>query len=199
MPDSFIFGKIFFMKKFLVFLFFICFSANSITAQTKLPPVDKSVMDMSYYPNGYPVLKIQDKVTDPLMARVIYSRPQKNGRVVFGDLLEYGKVWRMGANEATEIEFYQNVKINSTKIKKGRYTIYCIPYADKWTVIVNKETDTWGSFKYDMKKDIVRIDVPVQKQTEITESFAMVFEKASTGANLIVVWDNVKVILPIIL
>jgi hypothetical protein len=186
------------MKHFLVFLFFICFSANSITAQTKFPPVDKSVMDMSYYPNGYPVLKIQDKVTDPLVARVIYSRPQKNGRVIFGDLLEYGKVWRLGANEATEIEFYQNVKINSTKIKKGRYTMYCIPYADKWTIIVNKETDTWGSFKYDTKKDLLRMDVLVQKQTEINESFAMVFEKASTGANLIVAWDNVKVVLPII-
>jgi Protein of unknown function (DUF2911) len=198
MPDSFIFGKIFFMKQFLAFLFFICFSANSITAQTKFPPVDKSVMDMSYYPNGYPVLKIQDKATDPLVARVIYSRPQKNGRVIFGDLLEYGKVWRLGANEATEIEFYQNVKINSTKIKKGRYTMYCIPYADKWTIIVNKETDTWGSFKYDTKKDLVRMDVLVQKQTEINESFAMVFEKASTGANLIVAWDNVKVVLPII-
>lgn len=186
------------MKQFLFFLFGICFYANLITAQTKLPPVDKSVMDMSYYPNGYPVLKIQDKATDPLIARVIYSRPQKNGRAVFGDLLEYGKVWRLGANEATEIEFYQNVRINTTKIKKGRYTMYCIPYEDKWTIIVNKETDTWGSFKYDTKKDIARVDVPVQKQTDITESFVMVFEKTSTGTNLIIVWDNVKVILPII-
>jgi Protein of unknown function (DUF2911) len=173
----------------------LCFTA---VAQTKLPPVDKSPMDMSYYPSGYPVSKIQDKPTDPLIARVIYSRPSKSGRSVFGDLLEYGKVWRLGANEATEIEFYQNVKINNTKIKKGRYTLYCIPYADKWTIIVNKETDTWGSFKYDTKKDIVRLDVPVQKQTEITESFSMVFEKAATGAGLIIAWDDVKVSVPIV-
>ena len=70
-------------------------------------------MDMSYYPNGYPVLKIQDKATEPLVARVIYSRPQKNGRTIFGELLEYGKVWRLGANEATEIEFFQVVKIGN--------------------------------------------------------------------------------------
>jgi Protein of unknown function (DUF2911) len=184
------------MKKLLLSGFFI-FLVTFINAQSKLPPVDKSPMDMSYYPNGYPVLKIQDKPTEALAARVIYSRPQKNGRTVFGDLLEYGKVWRMGANEATEIEFYQNVKINNTKIKKGRYTIYCIPYADKWTVMINKETDTWGSFKYDSKKDIAKMDVPVQKQTEITEAFVMAFEKSATGITLVIAWDDVKVSVPI--
>lgn len=186
------------MIRFLLPLLIFCLSATVISAQTKLPPVDKSPMDMSYYPNGYPVSKIQDKPTDPLVARVIYSRPQKNGRTVFGDLIEYGKVWRLGANEATEIEFYQNVKINTTKIKKGRYTMYCIPYADKWTIILNKETDTWGSFKYDTKKDVVRMDVAVQKQTEITESFAMAFEKTATGASLIIAWDDVKISLPVV-
>jgi hypothetical protein len=186
------------MKKLLASLLaFLCIT-NVLHAQSKLPPVDKSPMDMSYYPNGYPVSKIQDKVTEPLAARVIYSRPQKNGRTIFGDLLEYGKLWRMGANEATEIEFYQNVKVNNVKVKKGRYTMYCIPYQDKWTIIVNKETDTWGSFKYDSKKDIVRMDVPVQKQTEITDSFAMAFEKATTGITLNIVWDDVKVSLPIV-
>jgi Protein of unknown function (DUF2911) len=201
MPDSFIFEKNIGMKKivFVVALFTShCLLTTDATAQSKLPPVDKSPMDMSYYPNGYPVLKIQDKATEPLVARVIFSRPQKNGRTLFGDLLEYGKVWRLGANEATEIEFYQNVKISNTKIKKGRYTLYCIPYADKWTIIVNKENDTWGSFKYDMKKDVVRIDVPVQKQTEINEAFVMAFEKAATGASLIIAWDDVKVSVPIV-
>jgi hypothetical protein len=186
------------MKQFFAAVCALCFFITGVTAQTKLPPVDKSPMDMSYYPNGYPVSKIQDKPTEPLVARVIFSRPQKNGRTIFGDLLEYGKVWRLGANEATEIEFYQNVKINNTKIKKGRYTMYCIPYADKWTIIVNKETDTWGSFKYDTKKDVARIDVPVQKQTEITEAFVMAFDKSATGASLIIAWDDVKVTVPIV-
>ena len=186
------------MKYLFLAITCICFSLSALQAQTKLPPLDKSPMDMSYCPNGYPVLKIQDKITDPLVARVIYSRPQKNGRVIFGELLEYGKVWRLGANEATEIEFYLNVKINDKKVKKGRYTMYCIPYADKWTIIINKETDTWGSFKYDLKKDLVRIDIPVQKQTEVTEEFVMAFEKSATGANLIIAWDDVKVNLPVV-
>ena len=71
-------------------------------AQSELPPVDKSPMDMSYYPVDYPVLKISDKVADSPAARIIYGRPQKNGRPIFGNLVEYGQVWRLGANEATE-------------------------------------------------------------------------------------------------
>lgn len=185
------------MKKILSFFSLALIALIHVQAQTKFPALDKSPMDMSYYPNGYPVLKIQDKVTEPLVARVIYSRPQKNGRVIFGDLVEYGKVWRLGANEATEIEFYKHVKIDGKKIKKGRYTLYCIPYADKWTLILNKDTDTWGSFKYDENKDLIRVDLPVQKQTESLDAFAMVFEKSPIGANLVIAWDLAKVSLPI--
>jgi hypothetical protein len=163
---------------------------------SKLPPLDKSPMDVSYYPPGYALLKIQDKITEPLTIRVIYSRPQLNGRRVFGELQEYGQVWRLGANEATEIEFFKDVRINSKKIKKGRYTLYCIPYTDKWTVIVNRETDTWGSFKYDQSKDVVRMDVPVSKN-ETTEALTIIFEKSATGANMLMYWDDVKASLPI--
>ncbi len=186
------------MKKFLLVPIIVCGICNLLKAQTKFPPVDKSPMDMSYYPNSYPVLKIQDKATELLTARVTYSRPQKNGRTVFGELLQFGQVWRLGANEATEIEFYRPVKIGNTKIKKGRYTLYCIPYLDKWTLILNKDTDTWGSFKYDETKDIVRIDAPIQKQSDPLESFAIVFEKSATGANLIVGWDTSVVSFPIV-
>ena len=173
-------------------LFFIC-----LLAQTNLPPVDKSPMDMSYYPNNYPVLKIQDKITDPLTTRVVYSRPQKAGRVIFGALVKYGEVWRLGANEATEIEFFRHVRIGGKKISKGRYTLYAIVNENNWTIILNKETDTWGSFKYDAKKDIIRTDVVTQKTDAVVESLTMVFEKTATGSNLIIAWDNVKVALPI--
>lgn len=152
---------------------------------------------MSYYPFNYPVLKIQDKATEPLVARVIYSRPKKEGRVIFGGLVEYGKVWRLGANEATEIEFYKPVKIGGKKISKGRYTLYAIVNDSSWTFILNKETDTWGSFKYDPTKDVVHVDVPVEKTTETIESLVMVFEKNNDLINLVVAWENVRTALPI--
>jgi len=184
------------MKYLIATIFFaaICLISQ---AQSKVPALDKSPMDMSYYPAGYPVLKIQDKATEPLMARVAYSRPVRNGRTIFGDLVEFGKVWRLGANEATEIEFFQTVRIAGARIKKGRYTLYCIPYEEKWTLILNRDTDTWGSFKYDEAKDVTRLDVPVLKQNDITESFSMFFEKSALGASLAIQWDNVRVNLPI--
>lgn len=186
------------MRFFFSFIISLCLTIQVVSAQTVLPAADKSPMDVSYFPNLYPLLKIQDKVTEPPVARVIYSRPQKNGRVVFGELLEYGKLWRLGANEATEIEFFRDVKINEVKIKKGRYTMYGIPNIDKWTLIINKDTDTWGSFKYNASNDVVRMDVAVQKQTVMLEEFAMAFDKTETGAGLVIAWEDVKVNLPIV-
>lgn len=186
------------MKKIIPIL--ICcqlFFLSLLAQTTTLPAVDKSPMDMSYYPNNYPVLKIQGKATEPVMARVIYSRPQTSGRNVFGALVKFGEVWRMGANEATEIEFYKQVKIGDKKIAKGRYTLYAIPNENSWTFILNSDTDTWGSFIYNQKKDITRITIPTQKTDAPVESLSMVFEKSSTGCNLIVAWENVKAVLPV--
>ena len=182
----------------LTFMAISVLTGNAQTAATNnLPPLDKSPMDMCYYPSNYPVLKIQDKITEPAVARVIYSRPQKNGRLIFGDLVEYGKVWRLGANEATELEFFKAVKIGDKKVEKGRYTLYAIPMEDSWTFIVNKDNDTWGAFKYDEQKDVLRTTVPVQKLNEGVEALAMTFEKSDSGCNLIIAWDNIKASLPI--
>ncbi|MEO5946856.1 MAG: DUF2911 domain-containing protein [Chitinophagaceae bacterium] len=187
------------MKKIIVLLSVFHLIFFSLLAQNStIPPFDKSPMDMAYYPANYPVLKIQDKLTESIGARVIYSRPQKAGRTIFGSLVKYGEVWRVGANEATEIEFFKTVKIAGKKVTKGRYTLYAITNENSWTMIVNKETDTWGSFKYDKTKDVVRIEVPVQKMDMNIESLSMLFEKATGGYNLIIAWDNVKVALPII-
>jgi hypothetical protein len=187
------------MKRIALSLSILFFSSIVMQAQNdgaKLPPVDKSPMDMCYFPDNYPVLKIRDKVTDAPVMRLIYGRPQKAGRIVFGELVEYGKIWRFGANEATEIEFYKQVKFGGKKIPKGRYTLYALVEQDKWTLIVNKDTDIWGSFKYDAKKDVARMEVPVTKTTEISESLSMIFDKTISGCNLIAAWDNVKVLIP---
>lgn len=185
------------MKQLAISFLALTIVIATANAQFKAPALDKSPMDMSYYPANFPILKIQNKATEPLVARVLYSRPQKNGRNVFGELIEYGKVWRLGANEATEIELYKDVKIDNTRLKKGRYSIYAIPYQDKWTIIFNKETDIWGAFQYDDKKDVLRTDVKVEKQQEPIEAFTLVFDKIDSGANMIMAWDDVKTTLPI--
>ena len=187
------------MRKTSVLICFLISFSFSFSQSSKLPEVDKSPMDVSYYPNNYPILKIQNKATEPMVARILYSRPQKQGRKIFGELVEYGKVWRLGANEATEIEFYKDVKIGGKKVPKGRYTLYAIVSENIWTMILNKDTDTWGAFKYDSKKDVLRIDVVVQKTDEVVESMSMFFEKSATGISLIIAWEQVKITLPITL
>ena len=158
--------------------------------------IDKSPMDMAYYPVDYPKLKMSKNVAEPLVARVIYSRPQKNGRTIFGDVLKYGNVWRLGANEATEIEFFKEVTIGNKKIDKGRYVIYCIPFADKWTLVLNSDLFTWG-LKIDSTKDIHKFTIPINKTNYPFEVFTMEFEKAGKGAELIMEWDSVRAKLPI--
>lgn len=167
-------------------------------AQTNLPPLDKSPMDMCYYPVDYPVLKIQLKSDALPVARVIYGRPQKNDRSIFGDLVPYDMIWRVGANEATEMEFFRDVKIDNKKVAKGRYTLYAIPTPDKWTLVINKETDTWGAFGYDAKKDVLRTDVKVITRPDIVEVFSICFEGTDKNStSLLIAWDNKEVHLPI--
>lgn len=181
------------MKNLVLTGLLVVIATHIALSQPRYPAVDKSPMDMSYYPANYPILKVQNKVSEPLIARVVYSRPQKNGRQVFGELVEYNKVWRLGANEATEIEFYRDVKFGNSTIRKGKYTLYAIPSPEKWTVIINKETDVWGAFQYDREKDLARIEVPVEKTPDTVEAFTLFFEKSatsSTAATIVVAWDD---------
>jgi hypothetical protein len=177
------------------FILFLCLM--EINAQSGLPGIDKSPMDMCYYPDNYPVLKIRNKVSDPPVARLIYSRPQKEGRTVFGGLVTYGDIWRLGANEATEIEFYEPVTIGGKKVSKGRYSLYALVNPESWTFIINTDTDTWGAFKYDESKYVARINVPVKHPENTVEALSMEFEKTDNGFALIVAWENVQAALPI--
>ena len=92
------------IKSATIILF--CFFSLGAFAQQKPTDLDKSPMDMSYSPQNYPIIKMNGKTTAQPVARVIYGRPQKAGRVIFGGIVAYDQIWRLGANEATEIEFF---------------------------------------------------------------------------------------------
>jgi hypothetical protein len=143
------------------------------------------------------LLKKSGKAAALPIARVLYGRPVMNGRNIFGGILKYNEIWRLGANEATEIEFFTNVRIGVKTVVKGRYTLYCIPTEDKWTIILNRDNYSWGSFTYDSKKDVLRADVDVDRNTEKIEAFTMYFEDGKNSANLVILWDDLKANLPI--
>jgi hypothetical protein len=185
------------MKQVLFSIFLL--SSIFTLAQQKPTDLDKSPMDMSYWPANYPILKMSGKAKDQPIARIIYSRPLKNGRTIFGGIIQYNEMWRLGANEATEIEFFKSVKIAGKVLPKGRYTLYCLPTEKKWTIVFNKDNYCWGNFSYDNKKDIAKIDIDVEKNSESIEAFTIYFEDVKNGANMIVLWDDIKTSLPITL
>jgi len=159
-------------------------------------PIDISPMDMSYFPVNYSQLRMTHDLTTPPIMRVIYSRPHRQGRTIFGNLLKYGERWRLGANEASEIEFFQNVTIQDKKVNAGRYIIYCIPYQDKWRIVLNNDLYTWG-LKIDSTKDLMQFDIPIKKTTVDFEYFTMVFQPITHGAELVMAWDDTEGRLPI--
>lgn len=165
------------------FMTLLSFNANA----QKFPALDKSPMDVASYPNDY---KNPSKIV-----KVTYSRPQLKGRNLT-DLTPYGKVWRTGANEATEITFYKDLNFGQTKIKAGTYTLYTIPEKDKYTIIINKDLNVWGAFFYKPENDVARLTVPVTEGNEPLEAFSMVFTKSDNGILLNLGWDKVRVAVP---
>src|SRR5262245_45673147 len=91
----------------------------------------------------YDIVALRSKDT---YVKITYSQPQKKNRQIFGGLVPYGKVWSIGANEATEITCTRDITINGILLKAGTYSLFAIPFADKWTIIVNSELGLWGSY-----------------------------------------------------
>ena len=151
--------------------------------------VDVSPMDLSYLPVDYPKQVTSQK---KLVARVIYSRPHKGGRKIFGSLIKFDEPWRLGANEATEIEFFRNVKIQNKNIAKGKYILYCIPHRDRWTIVFNSNLFSWG-LDLDTTKDLHRFDIPIEiLKNQSIEYFSMVFMEKQSGADLVMAWDDTE-------
>lgn len=183
------------------FILLLVFCSFGVEAQmrntsdvTKFPIMDASPLDVVYFPLN----TSKSKKTVAPVIRVLYSRPYKKGRQIFGVLEQFDKVWRLGANESTEIQFFKTVRIAGHKVKAGRYSLFAIPNQDKWTMILNKQTDKWGAFSYDEQKDLLRLDIPVEKLTDPVDTFSITFIETADGANLLMAWDKTQTTLPII-
>jgi hypothetical protein len=167
------------------------------TSDNPYVTVDVSPMDMSYFPVEYPKLKMANNKIPPPVAKVTYSRPHLGGRHLFNDVLKLGEPWRLGANESTEIELYQTVSIFSEKVKKGRYSLYCIPDTSSWTIVFNSNTDVWG-LKQDTTKDVFRFPVTAVHNHNAMplEYFTIMFEKTDKGADMFMGWGDITARLP---
>ncbi|MEO5979165.1 MAG: DUF2911 domain-containing protein [Chryseolinea sp.] len=154
----------------------------------KFPSTDKSPMDMAYFPDNF---AHDRKGDDKAIIRVSYSRPSKSGREIFGKLVPYGKVWRMGANEAAEIKFYQDVDFGGKKVAAGTYSLFGIPGEKEWTIILSNDLDYWGAYSYNEKNDVLRVTAPVIALSDALENFSIVFDKKGAGKGTMKLgWDK---------
>lgn len=164
---------------------------------TPYATVDISPMDMVYFPNDYPKLKMSKETNIAPLARIIYSRPHLQGRRLFPDILKFGESWRLGANEATELQLFKDATIQNRKIPAGRYILYCIPQEKFWTVVFNSNIDSWG-LHADSTRDIARFEAPVKKLSQRLEYFSLSFVKTDNGAEILMAWDDTEARLPIV-
>jgi len=135
-----------------------------------------------------------------LKINIDYSRPYKKGRKLFGHekvLVPFGKVWRTGANEATEIEINKDVTIYGQKLKAGRYTLFTIPDEITWTIIFNNELNQWGDFNYDQSKDALRVVVPSYVIKDSADLFTIEAREKEDGAEVRLFWGNTLVSIPL--
>jgi hypothetical protein len=167
----------------------------------KMDGLDKSPMDMAYYPDNFAHdRKFAPKLIGdmPAIVRVTYSRPAKNGRELFGKLIKYNEVWRAGANESAEIKFYRDVTIQGKMVKAGTYSLFIIPTATEWSIIINSDLDYWGAYSYNLEHDVTRVTVPVKQTKEVVENFSVKFRKESDQSTVMMMaWDTTLVEVPI--
>ena len=128
---------------------------------------------------------------------VSYSRPAAKGRVIFGDLVPFDKMWRTGANASTKITFTDDVTIEGNKLAAGEYALYTIPGKAEWTVIFYKNLNLWGLGNpgdYKESDEALRVKVKPQATAYTTENFTIsMSDIAATTANLNLEWEKTKV------
>ena len=121
-----------------------------------------------------------------------YSSPRAKGRKIYGGLVPFGEVWRTGANEATTFVTSSDVVVAGKAVPAGSYTLFTVPNADKWTLIINKKTGEWGiPYKYE-SDELARVDMKVSKLPAPVENFTIAYDKSGSGCTLRIDWESTR-------
>jgi len=144
-----------------------------------------------------PPASAQCKLASGKMVKIDYSSPRARGRKIFGSasdkaLVPYGEVWRTGANAATTFVTDGNVTVGGTAVPAGSYTLFTVPKADGWLLVVSKKTGEWGTDYPGEKEDLARIPMSVGKTSGAVENFTISFDQMAGGCTLKMEWENTK-------
>ncbi len=137
-----------------------------------------------------------------LTVAIAYSRPSVRGRLIFGTeeqkaLQPYGKYWRLGANESTEITFNKDVLFNNEPVKKGTYRIYAVPGPETFDINLNSELGKWGAMEPDYSLDVFKTKVPVQHPAAPVEQYTINMTKADDVINVSFEFSDVMIVVPV--
>jgi hypothetical protein len=164
-------------------------SSTLILAMTLLAASFAAAQDKGQRPS--PPAKAQCKLSSGKTITVDYSSPRAKGRKIFGELVPYGQVWRTGANEATTFVTTANLSAGGKDLPAGSYTIFTLPNADAWSLIISKHTGEWGvPYKYE-SEELARIPMTVEKTSAPVENMTIGFDQ-SGGCTLHVSWENTQ-------
>jgi Protein of unknown function (DUF2911) len=177
------------MKKFVLISTVLFALAAIAPAQMNMAP------DKSKRPS--PPANAECKFSDGKTVKIDYSSPRAKGRKIFGAasekaLVPYGEVWRTGANEATTFVTDTNLTVGGKAVPAGSYTIFTIPNADAWTLIISKKTGEWGTDYPGEKEDVARAPMGVSKTPAAVENFTIAFDQAGGKCMLRLEWENTK-------
>jgi hypothetical protein len=139
-----------------------------------------------------PAAQAQCKFTDGKTIKTDYSSPRVKGRKIFGGLVPYGEVWRTGANEATTFVTDTTVNVGGKDVSAGSYTLFTIPNADKWTLIISKKTGEWGIPYPGEGDDFARVDMKVSQLSSPVENFTIAFDQTGTSCGMHLDWDTTR-------
>ncbi|WP_236972101.1 DUF2911 domain-containing protein [Membranihabitans marinus] len=181
------------MKNLLLILCFVVGFISISTAQS-FRGIDRSPLDCAYFPDNF---AHDRKGDDEAIMKIVYSRPSKKNREIFGDLIPFDKMWRTGANEAAEIKVYKTVTFSGKKLSAGTYSLFTIPGKSEWTIIFSKDLDRWGTSGYSEKKDALRITAPASQNNPVVENFSIqFFDNGNKSGSMKLAWDDTVVDAP---
>ena len=148
-------------------------------------------------PKASPAGKIEQRVGLADLS-ITYNRPAKRERVVFGDVVPFGEMWRFGANETTNLTTSQALIFGKDTLKSGSYAIYAKPTKDNWEIVFYKETTNWGLPEtWDEKKVALRTTAPVITSADVVENLTINIDNIQNSSAVIQIsWDKTRVNLP---
>ena len=140
-----------------------------------------------------PPASAECKFADGKSVKVDYSSPRMKGRKIYGGLVTYGTWWRTGANDATSLVTSAAVAVEGTALPAGSYTLFTMPAAADWQLIVNKQTGQWGT-EYDAKQDLFRTGMQKSALPSPVENFTISFDQTSaTSCRMNLDWETTRV------